>query len=54
MTTQTEIERKYDVDEKAVLPDLSSVPGVARIEAAGEVELEAEYRSEEHTSELVT
>jgi CHAD domain-containing protein len=43
MTTQTEIERKYDVDEKAVLPDLSSVPGVARIEPAGEVELEAEY-----------
>jgi len=40
MTTQTEIERKYDVDEKAVLPDLG---GVARVEPAGEARLEAEY-----------
>jgi len=43
MTTQTEIERKYDVDEKAELPDLSGVPGVVRVEPAGEVDLEAEY-----------
>jgi len=34
MTTQTEIERKYDVDEKAELPDLSGVPGVVRVEPA--------------------
>jgi CHAD domain-containing protein len=40
MTTQTEIERKYDVDEKAALPDLSDI---ARAEPAGEAELEAEY-----------
>jgi CHAD domain-containing protein len=40
MTTQTEIERKYDVDEKAVLPDLS---GIARVHPEGEVQLEAEY-----------
>ncbi|GAB3607573.1 CYTH and CHAD domain-containing protein [Conyzicola nivalis] len=40
MTTQTEIERKYDVDEKAVLPDLSEI---AAVEPAGEAELEAEY-----------
>ena len=40
MTTQSEIERKYDVDEAAVLPDLG---GIARVEPAGEVELEAEY-----------
>jgi CHAD domain-containing protein len=43
MTTQTEIERKYDVDEKAVLPDVTGVPGVARVEPAGEAHLEAEY-----------
>jgi len=43
MTTQTEIERKYDVDETAVLPDLTGVAGVARVESAGEVDLEAEY-----------
>ena len=43
MTTQTEIERKYDVDEKAVLPDLARVVGVARVEEAGEADLEAEY-----------
>jgi len=40
MTTQTEIERKYDVDEKATLPDLS---GIARVEQQGEARLEAEY-----------
>ena len=40
MTTQTEIERKYDVDEKAALPDLT---GVARVEPAGESDLEAQY-----------
>lgn len=40
MTQQTEIERKYDVDEKAVLPDLA---GIARVEPAGDVHLEAEY-----------
>jgi CHAD domain-containing protein len=40
MTTQTEIERKYDVDEKAAVPDLSDI---ARVEQAGEAELEAQY-----------
>jgi hypothetical protein len=40
MTTQTEIERKYDVDEKAAVPDLSEI---ARVEQAGEAELEAQY-----------
>ena len=40
MTTQTEIERKYDVDDTAVLPDLSDI---ARVEPAGEAQLEAEY-----------
>jgi CHAD domain-containing protein len=40
MTTQTEIERKYDVDEKAVLPDLD---GIARVQPVDEAELEAEY-----------
>lgn len=40
MTTQTEIERKYDVDEKAVLPDLT---GIAVVQLEEEVQLEAEY-----------
>jgi len=40
MTTQTEIERKYDVDDKAVLPDLGAI---ATVEPAGEAQLEAEY-----------
>jgi CHAD domain-containing protein len=40
MTTQTEIERKYDVDESAVLPDLGDV---ARVEPVDEAHLEAEY-----------
>jgi CHAD domain-containing protein len=40
MTTQTEIERKYDVDEKTVMPDLSDI---GRVEVGGEVNLEAEY-----------
>jgi CHAD domain-containing protein len=43
MTTQTEIERKYDVDDKAVLPDLTDTVGVAKVETAGEAQLEAEY-----------
>ena len=40
MTTQTEIERKYDVGEKATLPDLS---GIATVDEVGEARLEAEY-----------
>ncbi len=40
MTTQTEIERKYDVDEKAALPNLTDI---ATAKPAGEAHLEAEY-----------
>jgi CHAD domain-containing protein len=40
MTTQTEIERKYDVDESTPLPDLT---GIAVVRPAGEAHLEAEY-----------
>ncbi|WGZ81247.1 CYTH and CHAD domain-containing protein [Arthrobacter sp. EM1] len=38
-----EIERKYDVDERAALPPLDELPGVARAERPVEQQLEAEY-----------
>ena len=38
-----EIERKFDVDETFVLPDLACVPGVAEIRGPVEHALEAEY-----------
>ncbi|AXH35721.1 CHAD domain-containing protein [Humibacter sp. BT305] len=40
---QTEIERKYTVEEGTVLPDLAGVPGVARVQAEEPFGLEAVY-----------
>ncbi|WP_378146893.1 CHAD domain-containing protein [Cnuibacter sp. UC19_7] len=40
---QTEIERKYTVEEGAVLPDLGGVTGVARVQAEEPFGLEAVY-----------
>ncbi|CAB4897784.1 MAG: CHAD domain-containing protein [Actinobacteria bacterium] len=42
-TEHTEIERKYDVEETFVLPDLSGVPGVASVGAPVVHELAATY-----------
>ena len=39
----TEIERKFDVDEGWLLPDLTSVEGVAAVDAPQERLLEAVY-----------
>jgi CHAD domain-containing protein len=40
---QLEIERKFDVDERFVLPDLTGVPGVAEVRDPVEHALEAAY-----------
>lgn len=40
MKTQQEIERKYEVDESAIVPSLADI---ARVEPHGEARLEAEY-----------
>ena len=42
-TEQLEIETKYDVDDKVVLPELHKLPGVARVEQPVELELQAVY-----------
>lgn len=41
--SQSEIERKYDVEEGARVPDLSSVSGIASVEVREPVDLEAVY-----------
>ncbi|QEW02806.1 CYTH domain-containing protein [Microbacterium lushaniae] len=38
-----EVERKYDVDDSAVLPDWSALPGVAHVDEAEVRELDARY-----------
>ena len=42
-TEHTEIERKFDVDETFVLPDLAGVPGVASVDGPVVHELAATY-----------
>ena len=42
-TEQLEIETKYDVDERAVLPALHELPGVASVAQPVELDLEAVY-----------
>lgn len=42
-THMVEVERKYDVEDGAVLPPLRELPGVRRVEAPVEHQLEAEY-----------
>ena len=42
-TSALEIERKYDVGPAAALPDLTGLPGVARVTAPEEHQLEATY-----------
>jgi inorganic triphosphatase YgiF len=42
-TSVVEIERKYDVKDKAVLPPLQKLPGVRRVDPPVEHTLEAEY-----------
>lgn len=41
--SQSEIERKYDVEEGASVPDLSAVDGIASVETREPVDLEAVY-----------
>ncbi|WP_411721451.1 CHAD domain-containing protein [Mycetocola sp.] len=41
--SQSEIERKYDVEEGANVPDLSAVDGIASVETREPVDLEAVY-----------
>ena len=41
--SQTEIERKYDVDEGAKVPDLRSVDGIDSVDIREPVDLEAVY-----------
>jgi CHAD domain-containing protein len=43
LTSQTEIERKYDADDSVVVPDLSTVPGVSRVTPPEIVQLRAVY-----------
>lgn len=42
-TERLEVERKYDVDEAAGVPELHGLPGVARVEQPVEHDLEAVY-----------
>ena len=42
-TRAVEIERKFDVEEEAILPSPRDLPGVARVDRPVEHRLEAEY-----------
>jgi len=42
-TEQLEIETKYEVDDRAILPELHELPGVAQVEQPVEQELQAVY-----------